>query len=194
MPKLLLFILLFSVGAVQAQFRSGYLIMADGTIKNGSIEREYNFFNGCTVKFKDSRGKIKKYKPQKINGFTVDDTTFISLSNLNFQQPLRRSIIIKTDFVKVLHDDEIALYEHEYKNDQVWLATPLKTHYLIKNQVGIVHLPSDLRELQVKLADMFKSFEDLSLAIIQNDINPAKVRSELIRYVKAYNEWLKENR
>jgi hypothetical protein len=194
MLKLLLIICLFSWGAAQAQFRTGYLIMTDGAIKNGSIEREYNFFNGCTVKFKDSRGKTKKYKPSKINGFAVEDTTFISLANLNFRQPLRRSIIIKTDFVKVLLDDEIALYEYEYKNDQVWLATPLKTHYILKNQVGIVHLSQDLPELQAQLVDMFKTYEDLRVAISQNGINPAKIRSELVRYTKAYNEWLKENR
>lgn len=195
-PKILILLISFWLGGFHlswAQFRSGYIIANSGTVQNGSIEKDFNFFNGCSIKFKNTKGKVKKYKPGSISGFAIGDSTYISL-DLNFRQPTMRSAVIKSDFVRVLVDDEIALYQHEYKKEQVWLYSPTNTQYILRNNLGISILPTNLSELQSFLVNYFKSFEDLSITIAQNGIPANNLETELIKWTKAYNEWIKSQR
>lgn len=195
-PKISILLIYFwflSADLVWAQFRSGYIIANNGSVQNGSIDKEFNFFNGCTVKFKNAKGKVKKYKPGSISGFAIGDSTYIAL-NVNFRQPAMRSAVIKTDFVRVLVDDEIALFQHEYKKEQVWLYSPTNKQYILRNNLGISILPTNISELQNFLVEYFKSYEDMSMTIAQNGLPANELEAELIRLTKAYNEWIKSQR
>ncbi len=176
-----------------AQYQNGYIIEKGGGIKNGKIERVYRFFEGGFIRFKPEKGKRTKFQPENIEGFAVQDTTYISLINLNFTPP-NSNREIQHDFAKVLVDDDLSLYQFIYKKEQVWGATPKDYRLILKksNEKKLYWLQADLNQMEIQLKDYFKEFPELQNTLSANGISPQNPLGSLINYVRLYNKLLKE--
>ncbi len=175
------------------QSAKGYLITKNGGIKNGKILHVYRFFEGGFVRFIDERGKKARFQPEDIDGFGIGDTTYISLQNLNFTPP-NSNKEIKSDFAKVLVDDDVSLYEFAYKKEQVWGATPKSHRFILKKSTDkeLYWLNQDISQMQAQLQDYFKEIPELQNTLSISGISAQNPSSSLVNYVRLYNKLLKE--
>ena len=95
----------FSLGA-QPGFVTGYIVNAKGDTVRG--ETRYNpkkeFENYYKVTFRDHAGQQKIYKPEKVKGFGVRDTHYVSITENE-----------ETLFYRVLARGEITFYRFMYE-------------------------------------------------------------------------------
>jgi hypothetical protein len=190
-------ILFFFIQNIYAQERKGYLILENGKVENGTIERNFDFFKGSSIRFTpQNKKRSKKYTPKNLQSFVIEDTTYIALTNMGFVQTTNDAAVIQQDFVKILIDDFFPLYEFEYKNQWVWGSTPLSSMYLTKlpNSGQISWLGKDAQEIMPNLANLFAGEKNILEIINQNPLSNIDLKSKLTYLFKTLNQILRDNK
>jgi hypothetical protein len=184
--KLFLFLLIFivcspTIAKPGKDFKSGYVILLSGdTIRGHVMDRDESAFGGLLpkIKFRNEKGRRKKYKPSQLLGYQRGDDLFQRIWIYDEMKFFKQRYISKTglgeqSFVKVVHRGSLDLYHWEYMDednsniDYVPLFKKADSEEMVRVTQGILGLK------RKRLAEYFAGCPDLVTAILTKQLSTA---------------------
>ena len=167
--------LLFSPAllAQKNNYKPGYVVLVNGdTLKGQVMDRDESAFGGLLkkIKFRNTRGRKKKYKPSQLKYYQRDGDLFKSIWISSETRMFKQKYFSREGqgdqvFVKVVYRGSVDLYHWEFTDednssvDYIPLIKKVGSNELVRTTQGVFGMK------RKRLAEYFADCPDLSFRI-----------------------------